>query len=228
MPPSDPYRYAVLPANPRPGLRDRWESAAWRHVPSLSIDNFRPESSNHRPRTQVKLLADDQGLYGLFRVEDRFIRCVHTGFQAPVYKDSCVEFFVQPRLDRGYFNFEFNCGGSLLASYITDATRTADGFKEYRPLSPEEGCRIRIWHSLPSVVEPEVIEKTTWLLAFQLPLDILSDAVGPLSVDAGAVWRANFYKCGDATSHPHWAAWRPVDALNFHLPRCFGHLRFGC
>ena len=228
MPPSDPYRYAVLPADPRPGLRDRWESAAWRHVPSLSIDNFRPESSNHRPRTQVKLLADDQGLYGLFRVADRFIRCVHTGFQAPVYKDSCVEFFVQPRLDGGYFNFEFNCGGSLLASYIIDATRTAEGFKEYRPLSPEEGCRIRIWHSLPSVVEPEVIEKTTWLLALQIPLDILSAAVGPLSVDAGAVWRANFYKCGDATSHPHWAAWRPVDALNFHLPRCFGYLRFGC
>jgi len=227
MPPSDPFVYTILPAKSRPGLRDRWQSTAWRHVPALPVDHFRPESSNHRPRTRVKLLADDQGLYGLFRVEDRFIRCVHTGFQAPVYKDSCVEFFVQPRLDRGYFNFEFNCGGSLLASYITDATRTADGFKACRPLSPEEGRLIRIWHSLPAVVTPEVIEKTTWLLAFRIPLDLLARYVGPLRVCAGEVWRANFYKCGDATSHPHWAAWRPVDALNFHLPRCFGRLRFG-
>ena len=228
MPPSDPFVYTIFSAHSRPGPRDRWESSVWRHVPSLSIDNFRPESSDHRPRTQVRLLADDHGLYGLLRVQDRFIRCVHTGFQAPVYKDSCVEFFVQPRLDRGYFNFEFNCGGALLASYITDPTRTADGFKACRPLAPEEGRRIWVWSSLPAVVEPEVTEKTTWLLAFRIPLDLLARYAGPLRVDAGEIWRANFYKCGDATSHPHWAAWRPVDALNFHAPHCFGQLRFGC
>ncbi|MEW6117215.1 MAG: carbohydrate-binding family 9-like protein, partial [Nitrospirota bacterium] len=39
-------------------------------------------------------------------------------------------------------------------------------------------------------------------------------------------WRANFYKCGDATSHPHWASWAPVEALNFHLPHCFGTICF--
>jgi hypothetical protein len=49
---------------------------------------------------------------------------------------------------------------------------------------------------------------------------------GPFSVAAGEVWRANFYKCGDETSQPHWAAWHPVEALNFHLPQCFGQLRF--
>ena len=227
MPKSDPFVYTVLPANSRPGLRDRWESEAWRHVPSLSIDNFRPESSNHRPRTRVKLLADKQGLYGLFRVEDRFIRCVHTGFQVPVYKDSCVEFFVQPRLDRGYFNFEFNCGGSLLASYITDATRTADGLAAFQPLAPEEGGRIEVQSSLPQVVEPEITEAMTWQLAFRIPLDLMASYTGPIRRDPGDIWWANFYKCGDVTSHPHWAAWCPVDALNFHLPHCFGQLRFG-
>jgi hypothetical protein len=107
---SEPFIYAIHPASPRPGLQDRWEGLAWRHVPALSIAHFRPESSSHRPSTQVRLVADDQRIYGLFRVEDRFVRCVHTGFQSAVYKDSCVEFFVQPRPDRGYFNFEFNCG----------------------------------------------------------------------------------------------------------------------
>ena len=47
------------------------------------------------------------------------------------------------------------------------------------------------------------------------------------SIRAGCqAWRGNLYKCGDRTSHPHWAAWSPVDELNFHLPRCFGTLRF--
>ena len=223
---SEPFIYTTHPANPRPGLQDRWEGAAWRHVPALPIAHFRPESSSHRPNTQVRLVADDQRIYGLFRVEDRFVRCVHTGFQSPVYKDSCVEFFVQPRPDKGYFNFEFNCGGAILASYITDATRTADGFKAFERLSPEDGARIAVWASLPAVVSPEITGKTTWFLAFQIPLDLLSQYVGPLHLGEDALWRANFYKCGDETSHPHWAAWHPVDALNFHLPHCFGQLMF--
>ena len=213
-------------ADPPPDIGDRWDDEPWRRVPHLAVAHFRPESSAHRPRTRVKLAFDDRVLRGLFRVEDRFIRCVHTGYQAPVYKDSCVEFFVQPRPDRGYFNFEFNCGGALLASYITDPRRTADGFAAWQPLTAEEGRRIAVRSSLPPAVDPEVREARSWQLAFRIPLDLLEGYAGSLRTAAGAIWRANFYKCGDETSHPHWAAWQPVDALNFHLPHCFGRLRF--
>jgi len=223
---SDPFVYTVLPARPRPGLQEGWEGEFWRRLPSLGIDYFRPESHDHRPRTRVKLVADDQALYGLFRVEDRFVRCVHKAFQSSVYKDSCVEFFVQPKPDRGYFNFEFNCGGALLASYITDSRRTADGFAAFQPLAPEEGRRIRVHSSLPHVVEPEITDPLTWELAFAVPLEIMARYTGPVSVAAGEIWHGNFYKCGDETSRPHWASWHPVDTLNFHLPRCFGQLRF--
>jgi hypothetical protein len=218
--------YPVSPARPRPALRDRWADAAWRGVPGLAIDCFRPESSAHRPRTRVKLVRGDRSLYGLFQVADRYIRSIHTGFQAPVYRDSCVEFFVQPRPDRGYFNFEFNCGGAVLASYITDPTRTADGFKGFRPLTPADGRLIRVGTSLPAVVDPEIAAPRTWYLAFQIPFDLLARYAGTFPVGEGAIWGANFYKCGDDTSHPHWAAWSPVDALNFHRPHCFGRLRF--
>lgn len=226
MPESEPFIYAVHPARLPPALHDRWGDDAWRPVPALSVAHFRPESSGHRPRTQAKLVWDASCIYGIFRVADRFIRCVHTAFQAPVCQDSCVEFFVQPNPDKGYFNFEFNCGGALLASYITDHRRTADGFAGWQPLTPEEGGRIAVQSTLAPVVEPEISAPRTWQLAFRIPLDVMSPYTGPLCVAAGDVWRANFYKCGDATSHPHWAAWHPVDALNFHLPHCFGRLRF--
>jgi len=230
MPTSDSFCYRVRLAPGGPTIEDRWEDASWHPFPALTISHFRPESSVHRPRTRVKLVADAQTIYGIFKVEDRFIRCVHTAFQAPVYKDSCVEFFVQPRPDKGYFNFEFNCGGALLAAYITDPRRTEGGFADWRPLAPEEGRRIAVQSSLPPTVDPEIPDRRTWQLAFRIPLDILGAYVGPLTIAAGDVWRANFYKCGDETSHPHWAAWHPVDALNFHLPHCFGRLRFewGC
>ena len=44
----------------------------------------------------------------------------------------------------------------------------------------------------------------------------------------GVSWRANFYKCADKTSHPHWLTWAEIDYPNpkFHLPDFFGRLDF--
>jgi hypothetical protein len=45
---------------------------------------------------------------------------------------------------------------------------------------------------------------------------------------SGVRWKANFYKCADKTSHPHWLTWSPVDypTPKFHLPQFFGTLEF--
>ena len=106
-------------------------SALWQRANVFEITHFRPESSSHRPRTLDKLLYGEKGLYGMFNVKDKYVRCVHSNFQSDVWKDSCVEFFVQPKPDMGYFNFEFNCGGALLSYYIKDPTREERGFREY-------------------------------------------------------------------------------------------------
>jgi hypothetical protein len=70
------------------------------------------------------------------------------------------------------------------------------------------------------VVEPE--RATEWSLRVRIPFALFEHYTG---VKADNEWRGNFYKCGDETSHPHWMAWSPVSALNFHLPECFGSLR---
>ncbi|NTU59660.1 MAG: hypothetical protein HGA98_01225, partial [Deltaproteobacteria bacterium] len=130
---------------------------------------FRPEGSGHRPRTLARLLYDGEGLYGRFLVEDRYVRSVQAGNGAPVYRDSCVELFVQPSPGRGYLNFEFNAGGFVLASHVVDPTRTPDGFREYAALADADYARVRVHHSLPSVVDPEVGDPVTWTLAFFVP-----------------------------------------------------------
>jgi hypothetical protein len=218
--------HLVRRGRPRPRLADGWNDPAWAGAAPLEIACFRPEGSDHRPRTRARLVFDDEGLSGLFRVEDRYVRSVHTRFGDPVYRDSCVEIFLQPKPDRGYLNFEMNAGGSLLASHVTDHRRAKDGFAAFTRLSEEDGRRVAVRSSLPGVVEPEVEGPLDWELAFFVPKALLEEYVGSIGPLAGQVWRANLYKCGDATSHPHWASWSPVDALNFHLPRCFGSLRF--
>lgn len=162
----------------------------------------------------------------MFHVQDRYVRCVRTDYGSEVWKDSCVEFFVQPKLEAGYFNFEFNCGGAFLCSYIVDPTRTPDGFKKFTKLPAEISRPIQVRTSLPRVVEPEIAEPSEWRLQFFIPFSLLEGFVGRLGEVAGQTWRGNVFKCAEDNSHPHWAAWSPVDEFNFHLPRCFGELRF--
>jgi len=210
-----------------PSLNGKWDLPCWHAAETLMIDHFRVESSNHHPITEVKTLYCPDGLHLIFRVQDRFVRSIQTTLNSPVCTDSCVEFFVQPQEDKGYFNFEVNCGGTLHASYVEDCTRTASGFAKCSLLSQSSAKWIGISHSMPNIVEPEVEQPTTWINQLFIPFDVFAEYVGELRSISGQVWRANFYKCGDKTSHPHWASWAPVRELNFHDPTSFGSLQFG-
>jgi hypothetical protein len=218
--------YAIAFARHKPELKGMWTGCAWQQALPLEISQFRPESSDHHPRTQARLLYDETHLYGIFRVDDCYVRCVHTAFQDPTYLDSCVELFIQPDARAGYFNFEFNAGGALAVFYIHDATRTTDAFEAYSRLSALEGSQVEVFHSLPAVIEPEIGTPVSWTLEFSIPLAVLAKYVDFPTELAGQDWRGNLFKCGDGTSHPHWAAWCAVDELNFHLPHCFGGLHF--
>jgi hypothetical protein len=216
----------TIPRTQRPPeLRGLWDGPVWGLVPFLPIDCFRPESTSHRPLVRCKLLYDDTHLYGLFSARDRYVRCVHSGFQTPVYEDSCVELFVQPRSDKGYFNFEFNCGGALLASYVTDPARLNGRVAGATPLSREEGRQVAVYGSLPPVVD-ETEDEVTWSLEFAIPFALIHAYAGNPGKMEGRVWRGNLYKCGDKTTHPHWASWSPLRERNFHAPWDFGVLRF--
>ena len=190
------------------------------------IRNIRPESSDHHPSVKFALLHDSENLYLHYTVDDSYVRIIHKGFQVPVYKDSCVEFFVKPKKDCGYFNFELNAGGSMLVTYIEDHHRTAGVLKKATPLPPEIGAKIEITHSLPHTVEPEITTPITWTLSLKIPFVVMEHYTGNISCSEGATWRGNFYKCGDETSHPHWLSWSPVKELNFHAPDDFGRLCF--
>ena len=92
----------------------------------------------------------------------------------------------------------------------------------------DEQCRlVKVYHSMPDVVDPEIEDQREWTLEFFVPYALLEQYVGPLGDVAGQTWHGNFYKCSHADdAHPHWAAWSPAEILNFHQPRCFGHLHF--
>ena len=119
--------YVIRRAIATPELRGQWDGAAWAHAAELEVSHFHSKSSSHRPLTRAKLLYDDAGIYVHFRVADRYVKCLETQHQGRVWRDSCAEFFVQPKPPGPYFNIEMNCGGTMLLYCIPIPPRGEDG-----------------------------------------------------------------------------------------------------
>jgi hypothetical protein len=219
------YQINRSPATPQSSLD--WDGPAWREIPSLAIEHFHPAGSDHRPLAQVKLFHTGDALHVLFRVRDRYVKSVATQYQQMVCNDSCVELFVQPKPDRGYFNFEINCCGTMLLYHIEDATRVGNAFAKYTKVSSAHAQQIQILTTMSKTTPIEIDRPTEWRLALRVPVSIMESYVGAIGDLSGQTWCGNLYKCGDETSHSHWASWAPIgEELNFHQPDKFGELRF--
>jgi len=221
--------YTIAPTVEKPALDGNWESPVWKDVPALDIAHFYETAlSDHRPRTQAKVLYDSDGLYLHFRVEDRYVRSIETKYRGKVWEDACVEFFVEPVAGRGYFNFEINCGGTMLLSYKENPEWTGEVLRKSGGVPWDLAKDVTIYHSMPKTVEPEIQEPVVWNVEYFIPYAIFEAYLGDLGDVAGQTWRANFYKCAENNSHPHWASWSLITKeLNFHQPEFFSEIHFG-
>ena len=208
----------------QPVIDALWDKKFWKGSEVQSLKNYMGSMPSHFPETQVKLKYDNKNIYVIFRVKDQYIRAVAMETNGKVYEDSCVELFFTPGPDvnRGYFNLETNCKGVFLLQYHLNNGKK-QGFVDLK-----DAGEIEMSHSLEKNVENEITEPLIWTIENKIPFSILSKYMDVDKPSSGVRWRANFYKCGDKTSHPHWLTWAPVDfpKPNFHLPEFFGWLDF--
>jgi hypothetical protein len=130
-------------------------------------------------------------------------------------------------LHRGYFNFEINCGGTMLLSYHEHPEYKGPIRREPCAVPWELASQVVIYHSMPDVVDPEIAKDVVWHNEFFIPCRLLEAYIGPLGDLGGQEWRANFYKIAETNSHPHFASWSPIlEGVNFHSPEFFGVIRF--
>ena len=220
-------KYIIRESKRPPSLNGNWDEPAWQSSEVITLGHFAARSSAHRPRVEAKALWSNSGLFVFFRVHDRYIRCLRTDYQDMVCADSCVEFFVEPKEKKGYFNFEINCGGTMLLYYIDCPDKKTGQIRIIEKVPRDLGEMVRIYHSMPSIVYPEVEFEVVWKIEYFIPFKLFAHYLGPLGKMNGQVWRGNFYKCADKCSHPHWASWAPLHGkLNFHTPQYFAPLQF--
>ena len=217
------HTYKVQHVDPF-AIHSEWNKAPWNQIEALSLKYHTGEKPEHFPNVMAKVAYDDAGIYVIFKVDDQYVRSVRTKHQDNVCKDSCVEFFFSTANDseEGYFNLELNCGGTMLLHHQIEPRKNSV------QIEAEDLEKIAVATSMPKTVFPEIVEETTWTAAYHLPFEVLEKYQDLKRPTKGTVWRGNFYKCADESSHPHRLPWSEVDnpRPHFHLPEFFGVLEF--
>ncbi len=205
-------------------VNGNWDKSIWNNVDEIQLKNYMGAKPEHFPTVYAKLVYSDTDLYVIFKVIDQYVRSIAEEYQGKVYEDSCVEFFFTPaeNSSKGYFNLETNCGGVQLFHY------NSNDKKKNVLIKNEDHNNITVAHSLPRINNPEIKGKVTWYMEYKIPFDVISNYFEYTKPVSKTVWRGNFYKCADKTSHPHWLTWNKVEfpTPNFHLPQFFGTLIF--
>ena len=166
-----------------------------------------PFCSGRIARTQDALVVD-------FRVSGLDLRARNTEDNGRQWEDSCVEVFIQDPEKADYYNFEINALGKVLACY--------GPVREGRTRRPQEQMKkiLRFGHLEGGPLDKDGIQ--TWRVGVVIPFELIG--LHPDNLPHSI--RANFYKCGDKTAHPHYVSWSPIDTPkpDFHRPDFFGEL----
>lgn len=182
-------------------------------VPSHQVACVNWTEYPYAPKVEFRVAHSDDALVLMFDVEECHLRGVAMGNNESVWEDSCVEFFVENPAGEGYFNFEVNCIGTMLAASRvsrSDATH----------FSAEQMAQIRCYGSLVHAPIDSRGEGQKWWMVEVIPFSLLGLGKAPKSL------RCNFYKCGDKCDKPHFLSWSPIDKPqpNFHCPEFFGEV----
>lgn len=178
-----------------------------------------PNDFPYKPEVIFRIVATDQGFVINYRVNEQTVRALADGDCGSVWEDSCVEFFSSPADDGYYYNVECNCAGTILVATGKD--------RNTRTFAPTEVLNnIKRWSSLGHENFDEKAAPEQWEVVLLVPYTTYFKH--NIQDVRGMKIKANFYKCGDKLSTPHFLSWNPISTPNpdFHCPEYFGQIEF--
>lgn len=184
-------------------------------APRSQIDNAPWADFPFKPKTEFAIAHGPGDIFLKYYVTEPFFSPVYRHTNDPVYKDSCVEFFVSFDNDPNYYNLEFNSIGTCLGSYgLERNNRTMIHSAVLEKIE-------RLPQSRDMISKPYL-----WTLALRIPFSVFNKH--QFTSLSGVKCRANFYKCGDDLPTPHFLTWSPIHhpVPNFHLSEYFSELVF--
>ncbi|MGL4774597.1 MAG: carbohydrate-binding family 9-like protein [Clostridium sp.] len=195
----------------------------WDSITPITINNFPWDVNGYKPSVEVKVFYTDEELKVKFVATEEKIRIAEKEFNAPVWEDSCVEFFFLPMPDSDdrYFNFEINAAGVLVLQL--DNIPPVRHYMNY--INPNY---FEIKADVTEENQSEFDNFKPWTIEYKIPFEFIKVFFKDFEAVSGKVMKGNFTKCGDKTDKPHYGSWVNIDTEEpaFHVPRCFEELIF--
>jgi hypothetical protein len=168
----------------------------------------------YKPDCLFAIAHNNFNIYLKFYVIEDAVLARFTSPNSLVYKDSCVEFFIEFNNEPGYYNFEFNCIGTAYIGYGSGKTE--------RETAPIDIVKQIESNSLLYSDDGRI----KWELTLKIPIDTFYQHGNQTLLQGGA--KCNFYKCGDDMPVPHYICWNTIvsESPNFHLPEFFRSVNF--
>lgn len=184
-----------------------------------AIDTVNWKDFPYQPKVSFRIAYNDEGILLHYRVYEKTIKATYKEDNGNVWTDSCVEMFIVPANDAIYYNLEVNCIGCVLLGAGAEREGRTRAGKEITQL-------VQRWTSLSTETFKEKTTTMPWELALVVPYEAFFKH--DLKTLAGQRVKANFYKCGDDLSDPHFLSWHPIviEKPDFHRPDFFGELEF--
>ena len=172
-----------------------------------------------KPDVKFKIARIEDGILIKFYVKEDYTRATFTIDNQEVYKDSCVELFIDPSGDGTYYNFEFNALGTLLLGYGANRYNRESASLEIT----RQVKRLPTVGIIPSIMN---FQNMPWNLTVIIPLTAFWQHES-ISLEGKKI-KANFQKCGEDLPVPHYLSWNPILTPNpdYHQPAYFGTLDF--
>jgi len=171
------------------------------------------------PKVSFKIAHGNDCIFIKYDVEEHEVLARYRNTNDPVYKDSCVEFFIAFNNENSYYNLEFNRLGTCLGGFgAFGETRTSLPAKLLETIRYERSILQKKGGPEPTI---------NWTLMLVIPIQIF--CFHQADVLKGRKCRLNFYKCGDDLTQPHFLAWKNIvtPQPDFHQPDFFGDAIFG-
>lgn len=182
------------------------------------VNQYSWEKPNEYRKVRFKMAHNNENIYLYYDVMEPEMIAKYSNHNDPVYKDSCVEFFIALENDTNYYNFEFNCLGTCLLGWGSD--------RHHRQLLDTKTIDLIKVKTKIKRTNQDGLPLFNWKIFIKIPLDTFS--YNTLNSFENIKAKANFYKCGDALSKPHYISWSPIksDKPDFHLKSYFGDVFF--
>jgi hypothetical protein len=173
----------------------------------------------YKPIVHFTIAHNNKNILLHYTINEQSIRAKTLENNGNVWEDSCVECFIMPENDGIYYNFEFNCIGTKLL-----AVGNSRHNREFATANLLD--KIIVKSSLNRYIFDEIKGDFNWEITIKIPIKCFFKHT--IKTLKNKCFKANFYKCGDGLSTPHYLSWNNIETINpdFHTPPYFGEICF--